>query len=169
MPRQNQDVPYVRRDRGDRTLYYRQIPGRLRPHFDNRRTWNRALPGNPGAAAWHRAYAAAHSEFEDLLQAAKAASAEHDPPKGQFTANAERQFRMRQRDIAAVAADPLRKMLRRIRGEDVEADFSGLEPLCRKLFELIGPDWEGMGRDQCLKQLMKRLEQLEQNDREQVI
>ncbi|WP_042503797.1 hypothetical protein [Parasynechococcus marenigrum] len=76
---------------------------------------------------------------------------------------------MRQRDIAAVAADPLRKMLRRIRGEDVEADFSGLEPLCRKLFELIGPDWEGMGRDQCLKQLMKRLEQLARNDREQVI
>ena len=169
MPRQNQEVPYVRRDRGERTLYYRQIPGRLRPHFDNRRTWNRALPGNPGAAAWHRAYAAAHSEFEDLLQAAKAASAEHDPPKGQVTASADRQFRMRQRDIAAVAADHLRKMLRRIRGEDVEAEFSGLEPLAGKLFGLIGPDWEGMGPDQCLKQLMKRLEQLEQNDREQVI
>ncbi|QNJ14888.1 phage integrase family protein [Synechococcus sp. A18-46.1] len=138
MPRQNREVPYVRRDRDGRTLYYRQIPGRLRPHFDNRRTWNRALPGNPGAAAWHQAYAAAHSEFEDLLRAAKAASGEHCPQRDQVAARTERQSRMRQRDIAAVAADPLRKMLRRIRGGDVEAEFHGLEPLAGKLFGLIG-------------------------------
>ena len=133
MPRPNRDVPYVRRDRGGRTLYYRQIPEHLRLHFGNRTTWNRALPGNPGAAAWHQAYAAAHSKFEALLHAAKAANAEDDPPKGQVAASADNQSRMRPRDIAAVAADPPRKMLRKIRGEDVEAEFPGLEPLAGTL------------------------------------
>ena len=86
--------------------------------------------------AWHQAYALAHSEYEALLQAAKAASAKHNPQKSQVTARADSQSRMRQRDIAAVAADPLRKMLRKIRGEDVEAEFPGLEPLLGKLFGL---------------------------------
>lgn len=139
-------------------------PEHLRLHFGNRKTWNRALPGNPGAAAWHQAYAAAHSKFEALLHAAKAANAEDDPPKGQVAASADNQSRMRPRDIAAVAADPLRK----IRGEDVEAEFTGLEPLAGNLFGLIGPDWGDKGPEERLKQLTERLGQLEQIDREQV-
>ena len=71
---------------------------------------------------------------------------------------------MRPRDIAAVAADPLRK----IRVEDIEAEFPELEPLIGDLSGLIGLDWVDMGPEERDKRFTERLGQLEQSDREQV-
>lgn len=131
MPRKNQGLPYLKSDRRGKWTYSRRIPKEYQQFFSGKASIRRTLPVNAAnpqdptlVAAWNEV----HSQVEAQLLKAKQLLAQGSADHQAVTAKNAGQVRLNPRQLAAIGAHPLLRLLNEVDGEmsktEAEESFS---------------------------------------------
>ena len=129
MPRQPKHLPYLRVNRAGRLQYYRRIPADRRHLFGNKGAFTLVLdcdPSKPKSKAARHAWKQADTAYEQQLAGSTA-------PKPQIPAPDVEKPAMSPRDLAGLAAEPLRTLLKAGESGQISREMEDLLESWRQL------------------------------------